>query len=95
MRWFDELVSDVKLVGRLGRRAPIFVATVVAMLAAGIGATTAVYSVLRHVLLRPLPYAEPEHLVQLFSQSPIEVITRSSGSQCRVWQDESHRALRH
>lgn len=89
MRWLDEFLSDVKLVGRFGRRAPFFVATVVAMLVAGIGATTAVYSVLRHVLLRPLPYAEPERLVQLFSQSPVEMITRSSGSQFRLWQDET------
>lgn len=93
VRWFDDLVSDVRMVGRLARRAPIFAATAIAMLVAGIGATTVVYSVLRQVLLQPLPYSEPDRIVQLFSQSPVEVNTLSSGSQFRFWHVETSRAF--
>ena len=59
------LVHDVKLAARRLLKAPGFSLTVVSLLALGIGATTALFSVVDGVLLRPLPYPDPERLVFL------------------------------
>ena len=52
------------------RRAPALTATVLVTFALGIGSTTAVFSVVHGMLLRPLPYADPERLVQLWEEHP-------------------------
>ncbi|HEY9127323.1 MAG TPA: ABC transporter permease, partial [Acidobacteriaceae bacterium] len=54
---------DLKLAARQLAQSPGFTATAVLMLAFGIGATTAVFSLVEGILLRPLPFAEPERLV--------------------------------
>ena len=59
------LLHDLKLGARRLLKAPGFSLTVVSLLALGIGATTALFSVVDGVLLRPLPYPEPERLVFL------------------------------
>ena len=61
----ESLLADLKHVFRRLGRSPGFAITVVLTLAIGIGANTAVFSVLNSVLLRPLPYPEPEQLVSL------------------------------
>ncbi len=66
----ESLLADLKHVYlRLGR-SPGFAITVVLTLAIGIGANTAVFSVLNSVLLRPLPYPEPQQLVSLHLNAP-------------------------
>ncbi|HXR14616.1 MAG TPA: ABC transporter permease [Terriglobales bacterium] len=55
---------------RLLRRSPIFSAVVVLMLALGIGANTAVFSVVDGVLLRKLPYRDPDRLVMVWERNP-------------------------
>jgi predicted permease len=60
-----ELFRDVRYAARGLARAPFFAAAAVLTLALGIGANTAVFSVVRGVLLRPLPHAEGERLVYL------------------------------
>ena len=52
------------------RRAPAFAATALVTLALGVGATTAVFSIVRGVLLRPLPYANPDRLVRVWEERP-------------------------
>ena len=66
----ESLLVDLKHIGRRLRRSPGFAITVVLTLAIGIGANTAVFSVLNSVLLRPLPYPESEQLVALHLNAP-------------------------
>jgi predicted permease len=66
----ESLLADLKHVCRRLGRSPGFAITVVLTLAIGIGANTAVFSVLNSVLLRPLPYPEPEQLVSLHLNAP-------------------------
>ena len=72
-RWAERvggLGADLRLALRLFVRAPATAAGVVLTLALGIGATTAMYSAVHGVLLRPLPYAYPERVARLWEVSP-------------------------
>ncbi len=63
--WLENLLRDVRYALRGFRRNPAFTVTVVATLALGIGATTAVFSVVDRILFRSLPYAHDDRIVSL------------------------------
>ena len=64
--WIESFAKDVRYALRGLRRSPGFTAAAALSLALGIGANTAVFSIIDTILLRPLPYRNPSQLVRLF-----------------------------
>ncbi len=66
----DVLGQDLRYSARVLRRSPGFAVTAILIVALGIGATTAAFSVTDFVLIRPLPFPEPQRLVKLWEKTP-------------------------
>src|SRR5262245_7604398 len=71
MTW-QSLSMDARYACRMFARNPIFTLLAVAALTLGIGANTAIFTIVNGVLLRPLPYGEPDRLIQLWSTNTAE-----------------------
>jgi predicted permease len=68
--WIEDVRRDLQYALRTLRRAPGFTTVVVLTLALGIGANTAIFSVVHAVLLRPLPYKDSQQLVRVYENLP-------------------------
>ena len=64
-RWLDNVARDLRVAIRMLRGAPGFAAAAILTLALGIGANTAIFTMVDALLLRPLPYPAPEELVEI------------------------------
>src|SRR5439155_10674473 len=67
---FQDFTQDLRIGVRSLLRAPVLTLTIVATVGLGLGATAAIFSAVSAALLRPLPYAEPENLVRIYTDTP-------------------------
>jgi predicted permease len=68
-RWLEQLGQDVRFAARTLRKNPGYTATVLLTLVLATGATTSIFSVVNGVLLRPLPFPDPDGLVQIYGRT--------------------------
>lgn len=85
------LGQDLNWAKRSLRRSPVFTITAVVVAALGIGANTAAFTLLDHVLLRPLPFTNPEQLVMVYQTELAKGYARiaTSPANFRDWQEMS------
>jgi putative ABC transport system permease protein len=84
--WMETVLQDIRYALRGFRRNPIFTVTVIATLALGIGATTAVFSVVDPILFRPLSYSHADRLVSVGLVQSLETQEFTLGSFFFDWQ---------
>lgn len=84
--FIDVLIQDVRFSLRMLRKSPGFTLVVVSTMALGIGATTAIFSVVDATLLHPLPYPHPDQLVQIVDDLP-GVGAKEVGMSVPEWKD--------
>src|SRR5262245_25219345 len=90
--WVTDGLSDVRYGARLMRRSPGFAAASTLTIALGIGATTAMFSVVYGVLLAPLPYREPDRLINIWSTAIARGLPRAYNGMANVydWRARNH-----
>ena len=91
-RWLEFLVQDTRFAWRSARAFPLFTIIVVLTIALGIGANTAIFSVVDAVLLRPLPFADGNRIVSLWATNPDKSVLRFGVSMpdFRDWKARTH-----
>ena len=87
--FFENLLSDLRHAARVLWRSPAFAATAIAALALGIGANTAIFSVVNAVLLQPLSYPQPDRLVALERHFPDGDGSSVSIPKFTVWSEQT------
>jgi len=84
--WIETIWQDLRSGARMLRKNPGFAATAILTLALGIGANTAIFSVVRAILLSSLPYQQPERLVNVWGQFTAEGIPKNSLSDAEYFE---------
>src|ERR1039457_2099775 len=85
----ETFVNDIRHAFRVLRHSPGFTATAIAVLALGIGASTAIFSVVNAVLLEPLPFPDPDRLVFLMNSTPQGNFSAASVPKYNVWRRQT------
>src|ERR1051326_8824335 len=91
--WLEGLWRDARYGLRTLRRSPSFSTTSILVMALGIGASTSLFTIVRSVLLRPLPFREPDQLVMLYehfrqqNQYPYNVVAPAV---YHDWREKTH-----
>jgi putative ABC transport system permease protein len=88
--WIRQVWRDSGFAGRTMRRNPGTTASAVLMIALGIGTTTAIFSLVDAVLLRPLPFPEPGRLVRVLQRSPRARPTQVTLGDLQDWVAQNH-----
>jgi putative ABC transport system permease protein len=90
--WLDHLSRDIRYGLRMLRHSPGFTTIAVLTIALGVGATTAIFSIVDATLLRPLPYPKPEQLVSIVDDLPGSG-ARDVGMSPPEWEDLGHSGI--
>jgi len=87
--WFEDLWRDLRFGLRSLAKTPGFTVTAIVILAVGIGANTAIFSVVNTILLKPLSYPEPQSLVQLMNVYPQGNDAAASVPKLNLWRQQT------
>jgi predicted permease len=88
--WIERLLGDIQYALRMLRKAPGFTAIAVLTLALGIGANTAVFSIVYAALLQPLPFRDASRLLVLNETTPMVGVVSVSYPNFLDWRAQSH-----
>jgi predicted permease len=88
--WLETLFADLRYALRMFRKNPGFAAIAILTLALGIGANTAIFSVVEGVILAPLPYFQPDRLVMVWENNPRFPRVWVSHLNFQDWQRSAH-----
>ena len=87
--WLDSFRQDLRFSGRLAVKSPAFFAVVILTLALGIGANTAVFSIINSLLLKPYPFPEPERVVRIYDTQMSFTTAPAAYREYVDWRDQN------